>query len=40
MTYKKEIEKSMQFISKNKYSLFLGQSVNVPGNLLYTSLKK
>ena len=40
MTYKKEIEKSMLFISKNKNSLFLGQSVNVPGNLLYTSLKK
>ena len=30
----------MLFISKNKNSLFLGQSVNVPGNLLYTSLKK
>lgn len=40
MTYKKEIEKSMYFISKKKNSLFLGQSVNVPGNLLYTSLKK
>ena len=38
-TYFKEIKKSMSFISKRKNSIFLGQSVAVPGNLLFKSLK-
>ena len=39
MTYKKEIIRSMKLISKNKKSIFIGQSVAVPGNLLFSSLK-
>ena len=39
MTYKKEIIRSMKLISKNKKSIFIGQSVAVPGNLLFQSLK-
>jgi len=39
MTYKKEIIRSMKLISKNKKSIFIGQSVAVPGNLLFPSLK-
>ena len=39
MTYKKEIIRSMKLISKNKKSIFIGQSVSVPGNLLFQSLK-
>ena len=39
MTYKKEIIRSMKLISKNKKSIFMGQSVAVPGNLLFQSLK-
>ena len=34
MTYKKEIIRSMKLISKNKKSIFIGQSVSVPGNLV------
>lgn len=40
MTYKEEIQKSMQFLAKNKNVLFLGQSVSVPGNLIFHSLSK
>ena len=40
MTYISEIKKSMLLVSKNRKSLFLGQSVKVPGNLLYNSLSK
>ena len=38
-SYFKEIKKSMSLISKRKNSIFLGQSVAVPGNLLFKSLK-
>ena len=40
MTYIGEIKKSMLLVSKNRNSLFLGQSVKIPGNLLYNSLSK
>jgi pyruvate/2-oxoglutarate/acetoin dehydrogenase E1 component len=40
MSYLKEIKKSMKFLAKNNNSIFLGQSVKVPGNLLYNSLKE
>ena len=40
MTYISEIKKSMLLVSKHRNSLFLGQSVKVPGNLLYDSLSK
>ena len=40
MTYKGEIEKAMKMIAKKKNSIFLGQSVKIPGNLLYNSLIK
>ncbi len=40
MTYIGEIKKSMLLVSKYRHSLFLGQSVKVPGNLLYNSLSK
>ena len=40
MTYSEEIKKSMKFLGKNKNTLFLGQSVSVPGNLLFDSLNK
>ena len=40
MTYIGEIKKSMLLVSKHRNSLFLGQSVKVPGNLLYNSLSK
>ncbi len=39
MTYKSEIIKSMRFLGKKKNTIFLGQSVAVPGNLLYGTLK-
>jgi len=38
MTYLRNIQNAMTDISKNKSVLFLGQSVKVPGNLLYKSL--
>ena len=36
--YSKEVEKSMQFLARNKEVIFLGQSVAYPGNLLYKTL--
>ena len=39
MIYRKEIQKSMKLIGKLNNALFLGQSVAVPGNLLFESLK-
>tara|TARA_B100000575_G_C23093574_1_gene630566 strand:- start:45 stop:560 length:516 start_codon:yes stop_codon:yes gene_type:complete len=39
MTYKKEIIRSMKLIAKKNNAIFLGQSVAVPGNLLFSSLK-
>ena len=40
MTYKGEIEKAMIMLGKRKNAIFLGQSVKIPGNLLYNSLNK
>ena len=37
-TYLKEIQSSMKKISKIKNTIFLGQSVEYPGNLIYKSL--
>ena len=39
MNYSEEIKKSMRLISKNPKTIFLGQSVEVPGNLLFKSLQ-
>lgn len=39
MKYKSEIIRSMEFLGKRKNTIFLGQSVAVPGNLLYGTLK-
>ncbi len=38
--YSKEIIKSMKFLSQKKETIFLGQSVIYPGNLLYKTLKE
>ena len=40
MTYKSEIIKSMKYLGQKKNTIFLGQSVAVPGNLIYGSLEK
>jgi len=40
MSYTNEIKKSMQMLSKNPKTIFLGQSVEVPGNLLFKSLER
>ena len=37
-SYLSEIKKSMEFLSKNKNTIFIGQAVDVPGNLIYKSL--
>tara|TARA_Y100000591_G_C21798703_1_gene680862 strand:+ start:688 stop:1209 length:522 start_codon:yes stop_codon:yes gene_type:complete len=39
MSYFNEIKKSMSFLSKQKKIIFLGQSVEVPGNLIFKSLQ-
>lgn len=39
MSYLKEIQKSMKFLSRNKNVIFLGQSVVFPGSSIYVSLK-
>jgi len=38
--YFKEVEKSMNFLGKKKETIFLGQSVLYPGNLIYKTLTK
>tara|TARA_B100000989_G_C19468336_1_gene439451 strand:- start:385 stop:909 length:525 start_codon:yes stop_codon:yes gene_type:complete len=38
--YSDEIIKSMRFLSSKKNTIFLGQSVVYPGNLLYKTLKQ
>ena len=38
MTYKKELIKSMNYLSKNPKTIFLGQSVSYPGNSMYNTL--
>jgi len=40
MTYKSEIIKSMKYLGQKSNTIFLGQSVAVPGNLIYGSLEK
>ena len=40
MTYFGEIKKSMKFLANKKNTIFLGQSVEVPGNLVFKSLKE
>jgi len=40
MDYSNEIKKSMHLLSKNPKTIFLGQSVEVPGNLLFKSLER
>lgn len=40
MTYFESIQYSMKYIARNKNVLFLGQSVSVPGNLIFKSLSK
>ena len=39
MTYFGEINKSMKFMAQKKKILFLGQSTEVPGNLIFKSLE-
>ena len=39
MTYKKELIKSMNFLSRHPKTIFLGQSVKYSGNSIYASLK-
>tara|TARA_B100000900_G_scaffold399167_1_gene401379 strand:+ start:598 stop:1134 length:537 start_codon:yes stop_codon:yes gene_type:complete len=39
MSYLKEIQKSMNFLSKNKNVIFMGQSVVYPGSSIFISLK-
>ena len=38
MTYKKELIRSMNYLSKNPKTIFLGQSVLYPGNSMYNTL--
>ena len=37
-TYVKEINRSMKMLSKNKKTIFIGQSVKYPGSSIYVSL--
>ncbi|OUX37098.1 MAG: hypothetical protein CBE33_04125 [Candidatus Pelagibacter sp. TMED273] len=39
MNYLNEVQKSMKFLSKNKKTIFLGQSVFYPGSSIFVSLK-
>ena len=39
MNYLKEVQKSMNYLSKNKKTIFLGQSVIYPGSSIFVSLK-
>ncbi len=38
MTYKSELIKSMNYLAKDKRTIFLGQSVKYPGNAIYNTL--
>ena len=38
MKYFDEIKKSMTFLSKKKYTIFLGQAVNYPGTAMFNTL--
>tara|TARA_E500000178_G_scaffold110845_1_gene110618 strand:+ start:188 stop:724 length:537 start_codon:yes stop_codon:yes gene_type:complete len=39
MNYLNEIQRTMKFMANNRKTLFLGQSVKVPGNLIFKSLE-
>lgn len=39
MKYFNEIKKSMEYLSKNKKTIFLGQAVSVAGTAMYNTLK-
>lgn len=39
MSYLKEIQRSMRFLSRNKNVIFMGQSVVYPGSSIFVSLK-
>lgn len=39
MSYLKEIQRSMKFLSRNKNVIFMGQSVVYPGSSIFVSLK-
>ena len=39
MSYFEEIKRSMKYISRSKKTIFLGQSVSVPGNLIFKTLE-
>ena len=39
MSYKSEIIRSMNLLGSKKNTIFLGQSVAVPGNLIFGTLK-
>ena len=38
--YKEELIRSMNFLSKNKKVIFLGQSVKFSGNAIFNNLKE
>ena len=40
MKYFEEIIKSMNYLSENKKTIFLGQAVNVPGTAMHNTLKQ
>jgi pyruvate/2-oxoglutarate/acetoin dehydrogenase E1 component len=39
MKYFNEIKKSMEYLSKNKKTIFLGQAVSVPGTAMHNTLR-
>ena len=40
MRYFEEIKKSMNYLAKNKKTIFLGQAVSVPGTAMHNTLKQ
>ena len=38
MSYKHKVNEAMKFMAKNKKTLFIGQSVSYPGNLIFKTL--
>ena len=39
MKYFDEIKRSMEYLAKNKNTIFLGQAVSVPGTAMFNTLK-
>ena len=39
MKYFEELKKSMEYIAKNKQTMFIGQAVEVPGTAMSNTLK-